>query len=469
MESSVGTVPGSQTITLMKIGHYKIGGTLDGEHILTGTKVAIKILNRRTIKNLDMVNKIKREITNLKLFRHPHIIKLYQVISTPTDIFMVMEYASGGELFEYIKAKGKLKEAEARRFFQQIISGVDYCHRHMVVHRDLKPENLLLDHNLHVKIADFGLSNIMVDGEFLRTSCGSPNYAAPEVDIWSCGIILYALLCGTLPFDDNNVPTLFKKIKTGVFQIPDFLNPSVVRLLLHMLMVDPMKRATIEDIKKHDWFQKDLPSYLFPPPYDHDISVIDQDALQEVCELAIAYHLIVDNKRFVDVNTMYSIRDFYNPSSPPPSAPPSFSPSDPSPIKPHPERIAPLRDRAFTGDRSLSKGTPVKRAKWHLGIRSQSEPKDIMSEVYKAMKVLNFEWKVMNPYYVKVRRKNPITGNHVYMSLQLYQVDYKSHLLDFKVISSDHSEKTGDDNHPEGHQIMEFFEMCAALITELAR
>ncbi|RXG68235.1 5'-AMP-activated protein kinase catalytic subunit alpha-2 [Armadillidium vulgare] len=149
-----------------------------------------------------------------------------------------------------------------------------------------------------------GLSNIMVDGEFLRTSCGSPNYAAPEVDIWSCGIILYALLCGTLPFDDNNVPTLFKKIKiviaavtsldvvmvhllitAGVFQIPDFLNPSVVRLLLHMLMVDPMKRATIEDIKKHDWFQKDLPSYLFPPPYDHDISVIDQDALQEVCEL----------------------------------------------------------------------------------------------------------------------------------------------------------------------------------------
>ncbi|MCL4126527.1 UNVERIFIED_CONTAM: hypothetical protein GTU68_010785 [Idotea baltica] len=507
---SAGAGPGSQTITLMKIGHYKIGRTLGagtfgkvkyGEHILTGTKVAIKILNRRTIKNLDMVNKIKREITNLKLFRHPHIIKLYQVISTPTDIFMVMEYASGGELFEYIKAKVKLKEAEARRFFQQIISGVDYCHRHMVVHRDLKPENLLLDHNLHVKIADFGLSNIMVDGEFLRTSCGSPNYAAPEVisgklyagpevDTWSCGIILYALLCGTLPFDDNNVPNLFKKIKTGVFQIPDFLNPSVVRLLLHMLMVDPMKRATIEDIKKHEWFQKDLPSYLFPPPYDHDVSVIDQDALQEVCEklqveadevksalisedphnqLAIAYHLIVDNKRFVDVNTMYSIRDFYNPGSPPPTAPPSFSPSDPSPIKPHPERIAPLRDRTFPGERSVSKGTPVKRAKWHLGIRSQSEPKDIMSEVYKAMKVLNFEWQVINPYYVKVRRKNPITANHVYMSLQLYQVDYKSHLLDFKVISSDFGEKAADGAMPEGHQIMEFFEMCAALITELAR
>lgn len=174
----------------VKIGHYILGATLGvgtfgkvkiGEHQLTKHKVAVKILNRQKIKSLDVVGKIRREIQNLKLFRHPHIIKLYQVISTPTDIFMIMEYVSGGELFDYIVKHGKLQEHEARRFFQQIISGVDYCHRHMIVHRDLKPENLLLDHNMHVKIADFGLSNMMMDGEFLRTSCGSPNYAAPEV------------------------------------------------------------------------------------------------------------------------------------------------------------------------------------------------------------------------------------------------------------------------------------------------
>ena len=146
------------------------------------------------------------------------------MISTPTDIFMVMEYVSGGELFDYIVKHGKLTEDRARRFFQQILSGVEFCHRYGVVHRDLKPENLLLDDKLNVKIADFGLSNMMTDGEFLRTSCGSPNYAAPEVisgklyagpevDIWSCGVILYALLCGTLPFDDEHVPTLFRKIK----------------------------------------------------------------------------------------------------------------------------------------------------------------------------------------------------------------------------------------------------------------
>lgn len=284
---------------------------------------------------------------------------------------MIMEYVSGGELFDYIVKHGKLKEYEARRFFQQIISGVDYCHRHMIVHRDLKPENLLLDHNLHVKIADFGLSNMMMDGEFLRTSCGSPNYAAPEVisgklyagpevDIWSCGVILYALLCGTLPFDDEHVPTLFRKIKSGIFPIPEYLNKTVVSLLCHSLQVDPMKRAAIEDIKKHEWFQKDLPTYLFPSPVEQDSSVIDIDAINEVCEkfnvkeaevhsallagdphdqLAIAYHLIIDNKRIADEAAKAEIKDFYVASSPPPVA---FSPSDNSnsPLRPHPERIA---------------------------------------------------------------------------------------------------------------------------------
>uniref|UniRef100_A0A4W4H541 non-specific serine/threonine protein kinase n=1 Tax=Electrophorus electricus TaxID=8005 RepID=A0A4W4H541_ELEEL len=172
----------------VKIGHYILGDTLGvgtfgkvkiGEHQLTGHKVAVKILNRQKIRSLDVVGKIKREIQNLKLFRHPHIIKLYQVISTPTDFFMVMEYVSGGELFDYICKNGR--DSEARRLFQQIISAVDYCHRHMVVHRDLKPENVLLDGSMNAKIADFGLSNMMSDGEFLRTSCGSPNYAAPEV------------------------------------------------------------------------------------------------------------------------------------------------------------------------------------------------------------------------------------------------------------------------------------------------
>ena len=144
---------------------------------------------------------------------------VYEVIDSPTDIFMIMEYVDGGELFDYLVANGRLAEREARAFFQQIISAISYCHQHQVVHRDLKPENLLLDSKYNVKVADFGLSNMITDGDFLKTSCGSPNYAAPEVisgrlyagpeiDIWSCGVILYALLTGRLPFDDGPCPVL---------------------------------------------------------------------------------------------------------------------------------------------------------------------------------------------------------------------------------------------------------------------
>ncbi|RWS08738.1 serine/threonine protein kinase-like protein [Dinothrombium tinctorium] len=510
----------SQQTPLIRIGHYILGETLGvgtfgkvktARHQLTGHKVAIKILNRQKIKNLEVVSKIRREIQNLKLFRHPHIIKLYQVISTPTDIFMVMEYVSGGELFDYIVKHGKLKESEARRFFQQIISGVDYCHRHMVVHRDLKPENLLLDQYLNVKIADFGLSNMMMDGEFLKTSCGSPNYAAPEVisgklyagpevDIWSCGVILYALLCGTLPFDDEHVPSLFRKIKMGIFPIPEYLNKSVVSLLVSTLQVDPIKRATIEDIKNHEWFKKDLPDYLFPPVSDNDASVIDVDAVREVCEkfgvsekevhsallsgnphdqLAIAYNLIVDNKRIEGETSKLEVKDFYVASSPPPPAMMLDSP-----MRPYSAAIPSFRQRLASGGNSgeKGKGTPIKRAKWHLGIRSQSKASDIMNEVYRAMKALDFQWKTVNAFHIRVQRQNPVTKKFVKMSLQLYQVDQKSYLLDFKSLSSNEENLKSGDGSGSGsnssdpyncqsqcHHIMEFFEMCASLITQLAR
>ncbi|CAG2243797.1 5'-AMP-activated protein kinase catalytic subunit alpha-2-like isoform X16 [Mytilus edulis] len=535
----------------VKIGHYILGETLGtgtfgkvkiATHYITSHKVAVKILNRNKIKSLDVVSKIKREIQNLKLFRHPHIIKLYQVMSTPTDIFMVMEYVAGGELFDYIVKKGKLKEPEARRFFQQIISGVEYCHRHMIVHRDLKPENLLLDDKLNVKIADFGLSNMMQDGEFLRTSCGSPNYAAPEVisgklyagpevDIWSCGVILYALLCGTLPFDDEHVPTLFRKIKSGIFAVPDYLNKEVVGLLCIMLQVDPLKRATTAQIREHDWFKKDLQDYLFPSPHEQDASIVDMEVIYEVChkydvseeeverallngdpydQLSIAYHLILDNKRRQDTSMDIDVNDFYLAASPP-----TDSLLATSPLRPHPERMPELKHTSHTlepllvtANKSL---TPPKKAKWHLGIRSQSKPQDIMHEVYRAMKTLNYEWKVINHYHVRVRRKNPVSGRFSKMSLQLYQVDQKSFLLDFKSLnsvelreSSLHSSESSqssmahslpatpasfsdldashdtvlflpeenmevDDEPMKTHQTLEFFEMCADLITTLAR
>ncbi|CAJ0921211.1 unnamed protein product, partial [Mesorhabditis belari] len=534
----------------IKIGHYILKDTLGvgtfgkvkvGIHEVTGYKVAVKILNRQKIKTLDVVGKIRREIQNLSLFRHPHIIRLYQVISTPTDIFMIMEYVSGGELFDYIVKNGRLKTPEARRFFQQIISGVDYCHRHMVVHRDLKPENLLLDEHRNVKIADFGLSNIMTDGDFLRTSCGSPNYAAPEVisgklyagpevDVWSCGVILYALLCGTLPFDDEHVPTLFRKIKAGVFPVPDYLDKSIVNLLHHMMTVDPMKRATIKQVISHEWFQKDLPAYLFPPVNESEASIVDIEAVREVTErynvpeeevtsallgddphhhLSIAYNLIVDNKRIADETAKLSIEDFYQVNA-----------NNPDGMR-HPERISANVSSKITASlenadsisptQKDAKTSQIKKAKWHLGIRSQSRPEDIMQEVYRAMKTLDFEWKVLNPYHVIVRRRpENSTQDTPRMSLQLYQVDNRSYLLDFKSLVEEEPSSACSSRHPsisyatkpalrnnraqslpmpmdvgfkpqdvespppspggaKLSQTMQFFEMCASLIGTLAR
>ncbi|CBQ70870.1 related to SNF1-carbon catabolite derepressing ser/thr protein kinase [Sporisorium reilianum SRZ2] len=275
-ESTKQPVRIGQYILQQTLGAGSFGKVKLATHALTGHRVAMKIINRRKISSLDMGGRVKREIQYLKLLRHPHIIKLYEVITTPSDIIMVIEYA-GGELFQYIVDRGRMAEQEARRFFQQVICAMEYCHRHKIVHRDLKPENLLLDEYLNVKIGDFGLSNIMTDGDFLKTSCGSPNYAAPEVisgrlyagpeiDIWSCGVILYVMLCGRLPFDDEYIPTLFKKINNGIYTLPSYLSQEARHLLSQMLVVDPVKRITIQEIRQHPWFNVDLPAYLRPLP-----------------------------------------------------------------------------------------------------------------------------------------------------------------------------------------------------------
>ncbi|KAG9252007.1 kinase-like domain-containing protein [Emericellopsis atlantica] len=270
--------------TEQRIGAYKVVRTL-GEgsfgkvklaiHNGTGQQVALKIIARKKLISRDMAGRVEREIEYLQLLRHPHIIKLYTVIKTPAEIIMVLEYA-GGELFDYIVAHGRMKEPEARRFFQQMLCAVEYCHRHKIVHRDLKPENLLLDENQDIKIADFGLSNIMTDGNFLKTSCGSPNYAAPEViggklyagpevDVWSCGVILYVLLVGRLPFDDEHIPSLFAKIAKGTYSIPQWMPSGAANLIKKMLVVNPVQRATIEEIRDDPWFLTDLPIYLQRP------------------------------------------------------------------------------------------------------------------------------------------------------------------------------------------------------------
>uniref|UniRef100_A0AAR2K8A0 Protein kinase domain-containing protein n=1 Tax=Pygocentrus nattereri TaxID=42514 RepID=A0AAR2K8A0_PYGNA len=211
------------------------------------------------------ITPVEREIAILKLIEHPHVLKLHDVYENKKYLYLVLEHVSGGELFDYLVKKGRLTPKEARKFFRQIISALDFCQSHSICHRDLKPENLLLDEKNNIRIADFGMASLQVGDSLLETSCGSPHYACPEVirgekydgrkaDVWSCGVILFALLVGALPFDDDNLRNLLEKVKLGVFHMPHFIPPDCQNLLRGMIEVDASKRLTLEQIQKHTWY-----------------------------------------------------------------------------------------------------------------------------------------------------------------------------------------------------------------------
>ncbi|CAI8585788.1 unnamed protein product [Vicia faba] len=264
-------------MVLRKVGKYEIGRTIGegtfakvkfAQNTETGESVAMKILDRSTIIKHKMADQIKREISIMKLVRHPYVVRLHEVLASRTKIYIILEFITGGELFDKIVHHGRLSEAEARRYFQQLIDGVDYCHSKGVYHRDLKPENLLLDSLGNMKISDFGLSALPEQGvSMLRTTCGTPNYVAPEVlshkgyngapaDVWSCGVILYVLMAGYLPFDELDLTTLYSKIDKAEFSCPAWFPVGAKSLIQRILDPNPEHRITIEQIRNDEWFQK---------------------------------------------------------------------------------------------------------------------------------------------------------------------------------------------------------------------
>ncbi|XP_062875132.1 serine/threonine-protein kinase BRSK1 [Trichomycterus rosablanca] len=269
------------------VGPYRLEKTLGkgqtglvklGVHCITGQKVAIKIVNREKLSE-SVLMKVEREIAILKLIEHPHVLKLHDVYENNKYLYLVLEHVSGGELFDYLVKKGRLTPKEARKFFRQIISALDFCHSHSICHRDLKPENLLLDEKNNIRVADFGMASLQVGDSLLETSCGSPHYACPEVirgekydgrraDVWSCGVILFALLVGALPFDHDNLRQLLEKVKSGVFHMPHFIPPDCQALLRGMIEVNSEKRLTLEAIQKHPWYigGRNEPCPEQPPP-----------------------------------------------------------------------------------------------------------------------------------------------------------------------------------------------------------
>ncbi|XP_066191735.1 NUAK family SNF1-like kinase 2 [Sylvia atricapilla] len=229
----------------------------------SGKLVAIKSIRKDKIKDEQDLVHIRREIEIMSSLNHPHIIAVHEVFENSSKIVIVMEYASRGDLYDYISERQRLSEQEARHFFRQVVSAVYYCHKNGIVHRDLKLENILLDSNGNIKIADFGLSNVFQQDKLLQTYCGSPLYASPEiingrpykgpeVDSWSLGVLLYILVHGTMPFDGHDYKTLVKQITSGDYRAPTKLSDAC-GLIRWMLMVNPERRATIEDIATHWW------------------------------------------------------------------------------------------------------------------------------------------------------------------------------------------------------------------------
>ncbi|TYJ17749.1 hypothetical protein E1A91_A09G074200v1 [Gossypium mustelinum] len=290
---------------ILQLGNYELGRNLGegnfgkvklAKNLHSGLTFAVKILEKSKLIQLSIADQIKREIATLKLLKHPNVVRLHEVLASKTKIYMVLEYATGGELFVRIASKGKLSEAEGRKFFQQLIDGVSYCHNKGVFHRDLKLENVLIDDKGNIKISDFGLSalpqHIRGDG-LLHTTCGSPNYVAPEIlanrgydgatsDIWSCGVILYVILTGYLPFDDRNLAVLYQKIFKGDPQIPKWLSPGARNMIRRILDPNPETRITMAGIKEDEWFQQD---YTPAVPDDEEEDIYIDDEAFSMCEV----------------------------------------------------------------------------------------------------------------------------------------------------------------------------------------
>ncbi|XP_027337277.1 CBL-interacting serine/threonine-protein kinase 14-like [Abrus precatorius] len=274
------SLPNDEAVTgVVLFGKYKllkllgVGASAKVYHarnVNTSQSVAVKAVSKRKVEKNGYAAHVEREVAIMRRLRHPHTVKLYEVLATKTKIYFVMEFAGGGELYDVVAGEGRLTEELSRRYFRQLIAAVKYCHSRGVYHRDLKLDNLLVDENMNLKVSDFGLSalksQIPVDG-MLHTVCGTPAYVAPEilarkgydgakVDIWSCGVVLFVLSAGYLPFNDYNITVLYRKIYRGQFRFPRWISPDLQNLVSRLLDTNPGTRISLDEIMQDQWFNR---------------------------------------------------------------------------------------------------------------------------------------------------------------------------------------------------------------------
>ncbi|CAM8945836.1 unnamed protein product [Rhodiola kirilowii] len=294
------------------LGHGTFAKVYHARNLKNGKSVAMKVVAKEKVIQVGMMEQVKREISVMKMVKHPNIVELHEVMASKSKIYFAMELVRGGELFSKI-AKGRLREDVARVYFQQLISAVDFCHSRGVYHRDLKPENLLLDEDGNLKVTDFGLSafteHLKQDG-LLHTTCGTPAYVAPEVlakkgydganaDLWSCGVILYVLLAGFLPFQDDNLVSMYRKIYKGDFKCPPWFSSEARRLITKLLDTNPSTRITSTKIMESSWFKKSIPKSVYGEESNNAISSAGKES-----EKLNAFHIISLSEGF-NLSTLF--------------------------------------------------------------------------------------------------------------------------------------------------------------------
>jgi serine/threonine protein kinase len=308
-----------------EIGSGSFGSVWKATHFQLKQTVAIKILLKSSLSDLIAKTRLQREIALLKNMSHPFIPTLFQIIETADFYALVMEYAENGNLQEYIEYYGRMPEDQARRYFAQLISVLEYLHKDIkVAHRDLKPQNVLLDRHNNVRLIDFGLSNLFTaTAPQFRTKCGSPAYLPPEMvkgqtytisaDIWSAGVLLFALVAGYQPFEDENIPKLLQKIVLREPEYPTFFTPALTNLLQKMMCKDPEQRITLEMIKNHPWFSLAEYAVLQDPSNFRVVAPdvpVDREIIDKMTELGIDCHALSSALlmgEFTDLTAVYRI------------------------------------------------------------------------------------------------------------------------------------------------------------------
>ncbi|EFJ12879.1 hypothetical protein SELMODRAFT_234951 [Selaginella moellendorffii] len=403
-----------------RVGKYELGRTLGegtfakvkfAKNTKTGQGVAIKILDRDRVLKHKMVEQIKREISTMKLVRHPNIVQINEVMASKSKIYIVLELVTGGELFDKIVHQGRLKEDEARKYFQQLINAVDYCHSRGVYHRDLKPENLLLDSNGNLKISDFGLSalpqQLRADG-LLHTTCGTPNYVSPEVindkgydgakaDLWSCGVILFVLMAGYLPFDEPNLMNLYKKIYNAEFTFPAWFSTGAKKLIHRILNPNPQTRITVPEILENEWFKKGYVPAKFEE--EEHVNLSDIDA---VFNASSEDHLVTEKKE----------------------------------AKPNPMNAFELISTSQGLDLSAlfeEKQAPVKR---ETRFTSSKAPKEILQKLEDTAKPLGFNIDKRD-YKMKMRGEKSGRKGHLSVSTEVFEVAPSLFMVELRKASGD--------------------------------